>query len=60
MIPGETITVAGEIVLNAGAEALTLLVANTGDRPFRWVRTIISLKRTLRSISIAPRRAGCV
>ena len=33
MIPGEIITVAGEIVLNAGADAITLLVANTGDRP---------------------------
>jgi urease subunit beta len=35
MIPGEIITVAGEIVLNAGAEAITLLVANTGDRPIQ-------------------------
>ncbi|WP_299783683.1 urease subunit beta [uncultured Roseobacter sp.] len=33
MIPGEVMTASGEIVLNAGAEAITLMVANTGDRP---------------------------
>jgi urease beta subunit len=33
MIPGEILPVEGEIVLNAGAEALTVSVANTGDRP---------------------------
>ena len=33
MIPGEIITAAGEIELNAGAVALELEVANTGDRP---------------------------
>ncbi|WP_299959697.1 urease subunit beta [uncultured Roseobacter sp.] len=33
MIPGEVITASGEIVLNEGAEAITLMVANTGDRP---------------------------
>ena len=33
MKPGEIITAAGEIELNAGREALTLTVANTGDRP---------------------------
>ena len=33
MIPGEIITVAGDITLNDGAETLTLKVANTGDRP---------------------------
>ncbi len=33
MIPGEVRTVAGDIVLNDGAEAVTLEVANTGDRP---------------------------
>jgi urease subunit beta len=35
MIPGEIITAAGEIELNAGRPALTLLVANTGDRPIQ-------------------------
>src|SRR5262245_11967869 len=33
MIPGEIITGPGEIELNAGAAAITLTVANTGDRP---------------------------
>lgn len=33
MIPGEIITAAGEIALNAGAATVTLKVANTGDRP---------------------------
>ena len=33
MIPGEVIAAEGEIALNAGAERVTLLVANTGDRP---------------------------
>ncbi|WP_112323204.1 urease subunit beta [Oceanibium sediminis] len=33
MIPGEIITALGEITLNEGATALTLTVANTGDRP---------------------------
>lgn len=33
MIPGEFITVAGEIELNAGRETIEIEVANTGDRP---------------------------
>ncbi len=33
MIPGEVFPAAGEIVLNEGAKALRLMVANTGDRP---------------------------
>ena len=33
MIPGEVITVAGDIALNAGAEEVTMEVANSGDRP---------------------------
>ena len=35
MIPGEVFPAAGDIVLNAGAEQVTLLVANTGDRPIQ-------------------------
>ncbi|AFY71218.1 Urease subunit beta [Thalassoporum mexicanum PCC 7367] len=35
MIPGELITAAGEIELNAGRETTTLMVANTGDRPIQ-------------------------
>jgi urease subunit beta len=33
LIPGEVITKDGEITLNAGRDAITLEVANTGDRP---------------------------
>ncbi len=33
MIPGEVIPKAGEIELNAGADVVTLRVANAGDRP---------------------------
>ena len=33
MIPGQVIAAEGDLTLNAGAEALTLMVANTGDRP---------------------------
>jgi urease beta subunit len=35
LIPGEIITAAGEIELNAGREVITLKVANTGDRPIQ-------------------------
>ena len=35
MIPGEVITVPGDIELNADRPALTLTVANTGDRPIQ-------------------------
>lgn len=33
MTPGEAFTGEGDIVLNADSEAVTLTVANTGDRP---------------------------
>jgi urease subunit beta len=33
MIPGEVFPAEGDIVLNADRTAITLLVANTGDRP---------------------------
>lgn len=33
MIPGEIFPAEGDIELNAGAVAITLMVANTGDRP---------------------------
>lgn len=33
MIPGEVIVAEGEIALNSGRAAITLHVANTGDRP---------------------------
>ncbi len=35
MIPGEIITQAGEIVLNADRPNLTVTVGNTGDRPIQ-------------------------
>ena len=35
MIPGEVFPAAGEIELNAGLDAVTLLVANRGDRPIQ-------------------------
>lgn len=35
MIPGEIITQAGEIELNGDREAITLEVANAGDRPIQ-------------------------
>ncbi|MGJ8588419.1 MAG: urease subunit beta [Yoonia sp.] len=33
MIPGELFPADGNLVLNEGATAITLMVANTGDRP---------------------------
>jgi urease subunit beta len=35
MIPGEIICQEGEIELNVGRETVTVLVANTGDRPIQ-------------------------
>jgi urease subunit beta len=35
MIPGEIITADGDIELNTGRKAVTLTVANTGDRPIQ-------------------------
>ena len=35
MIPGEILPAAGMIELNAGAKSLTMMVANTGDRPIQ-------------------------
>ncbi len=35
MIPGEIITIDGDIELNAGLPTTTLEVANTGDRPIQ-------------------------
>jgi urease subunit beta len=33
MIPGEVFPATGTLTLNAGAQAITVMVANTGDRP---------------------------
>jgi urease subunit beta len=35
MIPGELITPDGDLELNAGRRTITLLVANSGDRPIQ-------------------------
>ena len=35
LVPGEVMPAAGELVLNEGRDALTLEVANTGDRPIQ-------------------------
>ena len=35
MIPGEIVTAAGDLELNAGRRVLRLSVANTGDRPIQ-------------------------
>ena len=36
MIPGEIVVGEGPVVINAGRPVLTLVVANTGDRPAAW------------------------
>jgi urease subunit beta len=33
MIPGEILCAEGDIILNEGSQAITLMVQNTGDRP---------------------------
>ena len=35
MIPGEMLVEPGELELNTGRPTLTLVVANTGDRPIQ-------------------------
>ena len=35
MVPGEIITAEGDIELNAGRAAITISVANSGDRPIQ-------------------------
>jgi urease subunit beta len=35
MIPGEIFPFEGDLVLNAGQDAISLTVANTGDRPIQ-------------------------
>lgn len=35
MIPGEVFPAEGDLVLNAGQDAISLTVANTGDRPIQ-------------------------
>lgn len=35
MIPGEVLPAAGDLTLNEGATSITVMVANTGDRPIQ-------------------------
>ncbi len=35
MIPGEILTAPGDITLNEGRDPITVMVANTGDRPIQ-------------------------
>ena len=35
MTPGEILTAPGEIILNKGRDPVTVMVANTGDRPIQ-------------------------
>mgnify|MGYP005741678435 CR=1 FL=1 len=43
MIPGETRIQAGELVLNEGRETVSVVVANTGDRPIPVSYTHLTL-----------------
>ena len=58
MIPGEILTMQGDIEINAGAMSLTLMVANTGDRPIQ-VGSHYTLPRPMRvcRLTAAPRVA---
>ena len=65
MIPGEIFPATGDLILNADREAITLMVANTGDRPvqvgshyhFFESNTALDFDRTVaygRRLDIAP------
>ncbi len=58
MIPGEIICAEGEIELNAGRDAITLTVGNTGDRPVQVGSHYHFYETAPRSPSTARRRAG--
>ncbi len=46
LVPGEIIPAEGDIEINVGARSVTVVVANTGDRPIRSAVTTISSRRT--------------
>ena len=46
MIPGEIFPADGDLILNADRAAITLMVANTGDRPVQVGSLTILLKAT--------------
>ena len=65
MIPGEIFPATGDLILNADREAITLMVANTGDRPiqvgshyhFFESNAVLDFDRTVaygRRLDIAP------
>ena len=54
MIPGEILAADGEIELNAGRAPITLVVANTGDRPIQ-VGSHYHFARNQRRPAIRPR-----
>ncbi len=55
MIPGEVITLDGDIELNAGQPRTTLVVANTGDRPIQ-VGSHYHFAETNPALQLRPRR----
>jgi urease subunit beta len=59
MIPGELLPAEGDIELNAGRETVTIAVANTGDRPFKWDRIFTFLRSTPRCSLSVTKREGC-
>ena len=50
MSPGEIIPAEGEIILNAGRDAVCVTVSNAGDRPFRSAVTFICRNQSNASI----------
>ena len=59
MIPGEIITAPGDIDINADRTAVTLLVANSGDRPIQ-VGSHYHFAETNRALQFDRRKArGC-
>ena len=59
MVPGEIFPPLGEIVLNVGREAVSLRVANTGDRPIQ-VGSHYHFAETNRALSFDRKAAlGC-
>jgi urease subunit beta len=65
MIPGEYLIQDGEITLNADREAITLTVANTGDRPvqvgshYHFFETNTALEFERELVPLAGARVAC-
>ena len=59
MVPGEIISAAGDIEINAGRQVITLRVANSGDRPIQG-GSHYHFAETNRALSFDRARArGC-